>query len=99
LSESSWDHEAVNQRRIELLCADAATAPHAQGVLVIDDTGDRKDGTATAHVARQYCEDGGARRPRAWSDSRQYRLRASPVICRPGSEAVSRHHRVGVVSL
>jgi len=54
LSESSWDHEAVNQRRIELLCADAATAPHAQGVLVIDDTGDRKDGNATAHVARQY---------------------------------------------
>jgi SRSO17 transposase len=31
LSESTWDHEAVNQRRIELLCADAATAPHAQG--------------------------------------------------------------------
>jgi hypothetical protein len=54
LSESTWDHEAVNQRRIELLGADAATAPHAQGVLVIDDTGDRKDGTATAHVARQY---------------------------------------------
>ena len=54
LSESTWDHEAVNQQRIELLCADSATAPHAQGVLVIDDTGDRKDGTATAHVARQY---------------------------------------------
>src|SRR5512132_4558830 len=54
LSESSWDHEAVNRRRIELLCADAATAPHAQGVLVIDDTGARKDGTATAHGARQY---------------------------------------------
>jgi SRSO17 transposase len=54
LSESTWDHEAVNQRRIELLCADSTTAPHAQGVLVIDDTGDRKDGNATAHVARQY---------------------------------------------
>src|ERR687897_541377 len=53
LSESTWDHEAVNQRRIEL-GADPATAPHAQGVLVIDDTGDRKAGTATAHVARQY---------------------------------------------
>jgi SRSO17 transposase len=51
LSESTRDHEAVNQQRIELLCADAATAPHAQGVLVIDDTGDRKDGSATAHVA------------------------------------------------
>jgi SRSO17 transposase len=54
LSESTWDHEAVNQQRIELLCADAAPASHAQGVLVIDDIGDRKDGTATAHVARQY---------------------------------------------
>ena len=53
LSESTWDHEAVNQRRIELLRAEAVTAPHAQGVLVIDDTGDRKDGSATAHVARQ----------------------------------------------
>jgi hypothetical protein len=54
LSESTWDHEQVNQRRIELLRADPATAPHARGVLVIDDTGDRKDGTRTAHVARQY---------------------------------------------
>jgi DDE superfamily endonuclease len=54
LSESTWDHEAVNRQRIQLLQADPKTAPHAQGVLVIDDTGDRKDGTRTAHVARQY---------------------------------------------
>src|SRR6266516_3318236 len=54
LSESPWDHEAVNQRRLELLLGDPATAPHDQGVLVIDDTGDRKDGRHTAHVARQY---------------------------------------------
>jgi hypothetical protein len=54
LSESTWDHEQVNQQRIGLLQADPGTAPHAQGVLVIDDTGDRKDGTRTAHVARQY---------------------------------------------
>jgi SRSO17 transposase len=39
LSESPWDHEQVNQRRLELLLADPATAPHDQGVLVIDDTG------------------------------------------------------------
>jgi len=45
---------AVNQQRIGLLQADPATAPHAQGVLVIDDTGDRKDGRHTDHVARQY---------------------------------------------
>jgi SRSO17 transposase len=54
VSESTWDHEAVNQQRIGLLQADPATAPHAQGVLVIDDTGDRKDGHHTDHVARQY---------------------------------------------
>jgi hypothetical protein len=54
LSESVWDPEAVNARRLELLRADPATAPHGGGVLVIDDSGDRKDGTKTAHVGRQY---------------------------------------------
>jgi hypothetical protein len=54
LTESSWDHEQVNQRRVELLLDDPATRPHDQGVLVIDDTGDRKAGTKTAHVARQW---------------------------------------------
>jgi SRSO17 transposase len=53
LSESAWDHEQVNDRRVQLLCQDPATAPHDAGVLVLDDTGDRKDGSATAHVARQ----------------------------------------------
>src|SRR4030095_16128060 len=54
LSESVWDAQAVNQVRVRLLCQDAVTWPHAGGVLVIDDTGDRKDGPAMAHVARQY---------------------------------------------
>ncbi len=54
LSESPWDHEQLNQRRLELLCGDPATAPHERGVLVLDDSGDRKDGHHTAHVARQY---------------------------------------------
>jgi SRSO17 transposase len=53
LSESAWDHQKVNQRRVRRLCQDPATAPNDRGVLVVDDTGDRKDGTATAHVARQ----------------------------------------------
>jgi SRSO17 transposase len=52
--ESAWDHEQLNQRRVQLLREDPATAPHDAGVLVLDDTGDRKDGTATAHLARQY---------------------------------------------
>ena len=54
LSESVWDPEAVNARRLELLAADPVTAPHGGGVLVIDDSGDRKDGTKTAHVGRQW---------------------------------------------
>ncbi|ABW15684.1 putative transposase gene of IS4 family insertion sequence ISY391c [Parafrankia sp. EAN1pec] len=54
LSESVWDPEKVNTRRLELLRADPATAPHLGGVLVVDDSGDRKDGTATAHVGRQW---------------------------------------------
>jgi SRSO17 transposase len=54
LSESTWDPDAVTQRRIELLRADPLTAPSAQGVLVIDEHGDRKWGTKTAHVGRQY---------------------------------------------
>lgn len=54
LSEASWDAEAINAKRLALLAQEPATAPSAAGVLVIDDTGDRKDGSATDHVARQY---------------------------------------------
>jgi SRSO17 transposase len=54
LSESPWEAEALNARRVEQLCADRATRPHEDGVLIIDETGDRKDGTKTAHVAYQY---------------------------------------------
>jgi len=38
LSESRWDPDRVNARRLELLLADPATAPHGGGVLVIDDS-------------------------------------------------------------
>jgi DDE superfamily endonuclease len=78
LSESSWDHERVNQQRIGLLQVDPATAPHRQGVLVIDDTGDRKDGSATAHVARQYLgsvgktDNGIVAVTSLWADARCY---------------------------
>src|SRR4051812_37023101 len=54
LSESTWDHERINARRLEVLLGDPATAPHAGGVLALDDSGDRKDGKATAHVGSQY---------------------------------------------
>ena len=78
LSESVWDPEAVNARRLELLRADPATAPHGGGVLVIDDSGDRKDGTATAHVGRQYLgrygktDNGVVTVTTVWADGRVY---------------------------
>jgi SRSO17 transposase len=54
LSESSWAAAAVNRRRLEVLWATEALRPHAQGGLLVDDTGDRQAGRHTAHVARQY---------------------------------------------
>ena len=54
LSESPWSAAAMNERRLELLQADARTTTHERGVLIVDDTGDRKSGTHTAHVGRQY---------------------------------------------
>jgi hypothetical protein len=54
LSESTWDPTAVNERRLALLCADPVTAPTERGVLVIDEHGDRKWGSKTAHVGKQY---------------------------------------------
>src|SRR5919112_2813541 len=54
LSEADWSAEALDARRLAMLQAEPATAAHRGGVLVLDDTGDRKDGTATAHVGRQY---------------------------------------------
>jgi hypothetical protein len=54
LSESPWDLPSVTEQRFSILLADPATRPHEEGVLIIDETGDRKDGTQTAHVARQY---------------------------------------------
>src|SRR5215467_11083524 len=54
LSESRWDPGRVDARRLELLRADPATASHDGGVLVIDDSGDRKDGVKTAHVGHQW---------------------------------------------
>jgi len=54
LSESTWDAAAVNTARLDLLRAEPTTAPDEQGVLVIDEHGDRKWGTKTAHVGKQY---------------------------------------------
>ena len=78
LSESRWDPERVNARRLELLLADPATAPHGGGVLVIDDSGDRKDGVKTAHVGHQWLgrygktDNGVVTVTTVWADERLY---------------------------
>jgi SRSO17 transposase len=78
VTESSWDHERVDQRRVELLVADPATAPHDQGALVLDDSGDRKAGRHTAHVARQWLgslgktDNGIVAVSSLWADERVY---------------------------
>jgi hypothetical protein len=78
LSESRWDPDRVNARRLELLRADPATAPHDAGVLVIDDSGDRKDGSKTAHVGRQWLgrygktDNGVVTVTTVWADERVY---------------------------
>jgi hypothetical protein len=54
LSESRWDPEELNARRLELLRQAPRTAPTEDGVLVIDEHGDRKWGKHTAHVGRQW---------------------------------------------
>jgi hypothetical protein len=43
----------VQAQRLKLLRQDASTAPNEQGVVVIDETLDRKAGQQTAHVGRQ----------------------------------------------
>jgi SRSO17 transposase len=95
LSESRWDPERVNARRLELLRADPATAPHEDGVLVIDDSGDRKDGTKTAHVGHQWLgrygktDNGVVTVTTLWADERVY----YPVHAVPYSPA--RHFAKG----
>lgn len=54
LAESCWEVEQINARRKQRLLCDPLTTPNPQGALVIDETGDRKEGKRTAHVGRQY---------------------------------------------
>ncbi len=78
VSESTWDAAAVNGRRLELLLNSPALRPNADGALVIDETGDRKDGHKTAHVGRQYLanlgkiDNGVVSVSSLWADERLY---------------------------
>lgn len=78
LSESTWSPYSVNTRRLELLLTDPSTKPHEAGVLIVDETGDRKEGNKTAHVARQYLgsigktDNGIVSVSALWADERVY---------------------------
>ncbi len=91
LSESDWDERQVQAERLTLLREDPSTAPTADGVLVIDETGDRKDGHHTAHVGRQYLanlgkiDNGVVSVTSLWADERVY----YPVDVEPYTPA---HH-------
>jgi SRSO17 transposase len=98
LTEADWDAEALTSRRIALLQADPLTAPHAEGALVIDETGVRKDGTHTAHVGYQYLgtigktANGIVAVTSLWADERVY----YPLQVRPYTPAArlagGKHH-------
>jgi SRSO17 transposase len=91
LSESTWSERALQARRLQLLLSDPLTAPTAQGVLAIDEHGDRKDGNHTAHVGRQYLsnlgkiDNGVVSVTSLWADERVY----YPVDVEPYTPA---HH-------
>lgn len=67
----------MNARQLGLLRADPGTAPHG-GVLVVDDSGEDKDGTKTAHVGRRclgpvrQTDSGVITVTTLWADGRLY---------------------------
>ncbi len=54
LVDAPWSVETVNAKRLEQFQQLEATHWHAQGVLIIDETGDRKKGAHSAYTSRQY---------------------------------------------
>src|SRR5215469_15051759 len=78
LSESNWQERHVQERRLRLLVEEPSTAPNRQGVLVIDEHGDRKRGHKTAHVGKQYLanlgklDTGVVSVTSLWADERVY---------------------------
>ena len=77
ISESGWNPREINERRLELLLEELATAPSEKGVLVIDEHGDRKWGKKTAHVSRQWLanigkDSGVVSVSSLWADEKTY---------------------------
>ncbi len=85
LSESTWNSDDVNAQRLHLLRTEPTSAPNHHGVLIVDETGDRKDGSKTAHVGRQYLanlgktDNGVVSVSTLWADERiSYPLEVEP---------------------
>src|SRR5260370_16419304 len=54
LHDAPWDAEALNQRRLTRWKTHPYLGPHAQGVLIVDATGDPKRGRCIVLAAQQY---------------------------------------------
>lgn len=67
LSESTWEPDEINARRLQLLDADPKSAPDEHGVLVIDEHGDRKWGKKTALASPGKAVPGQHRQGAGWS--------------------------------
>lgn len=65
-SESTWNPDEVNARRLDLLCADPATASDGDGALVIGEHGDRERGAETAHPSAPGSERARTARRCGW---------------------------------
>src|SRR5947209_4827901 len=54
LHDAPWDTAAPNARRLALWRAHPTLCPHGRGVLIVDETGDRKRGHGIPFAAQQY---------------------------------------------
>jgi SRSO17 transposase len=54
LHDAPWDAAALTRRRLQLWQTHAVLGPHAGGVLIVDETGDRTRGSRIVLAAQQY---------------------------------------------
>ncbi|MEX5713856.1 IS701 family transposase [Parafrankia sp. FMc6] len=54
LHDAPWDPDALGARRVDLWRRHPELGPHGNGVLIIDETGDRKRGHGIVLAAQQY---------------------------------------------
>jgi SRSO17 transposase len=54
MHDAPWDAAALNRRRLQQWRAHPVLGPHAQGVLIVDETGDPKRGHRIVLAAQQY---------------------------------------------